>query len=475
MKVMTVARNKKSTLFIDKNNLSGNQNDLGSVALPFSEEDAEGQPSGTTVLLSDLDRRLNFPTPERLREVLIYEYGREDSFRVFVNDVALSVEDIPGKTTQLSDSLPTLGAVSLRFTIADGKRPPRMPGIILKVNGKAVGRPMLFGLDEDDDIPHKLARCVYGEIELNGAEDFVTADWGAILENSKGFQEAQSFIRAKVKAQLSETHARDLALQKARLQKEIHRRLQNMPEFRRRYAEEALNKILSRFYGESADRISVIAEVALDAMEYDTYWILLDKINALSQGDVGNFAEALEEFGLLELTTIGVQASRRRQILDYFDKLVQNPDTLEKDTHKALETNLWMLGRQYSTMSSNSTLKKIVENLSQKSLNRDRAKKRPDLLLSQDHKETYLLIEFKRPSHPISRDDIAQAEKYRDDLLPNLPSTTSVDIMMIGKGRVVGLDLKNLPTNISIHSYASLISAARTEVEWLITSLSKGG
>ena len=29
---------------------------------------------------------------------------------------------------------------------------------------------------------------------------------------------------------------------------------------------------------------------------------------------------------------------------------------------------------------------------------------------------TYLLIEFKRPSHPITRDDIAQVEKYRDDL-----------------------------------------------------------
>lgn len=380
MELVTVARDRRCTLLIDKKDLIENQKDLEAVPLPFTEDAARQSPTGTTVSLSNLDSRLNFPTPDRLREVLIYEYGREHSFTVFVNGVALSVQDVPGMTTRASEALPTAGDLTLRFTIAEGKRPPRSPGIIMMVNGKAVGRPMLFGLDEDEEIPAKLARRVFGEVELTGVEDFVTADWGGVLENSKAFQEARSYIKEQVKAGLQETHARELSLQKARLQKQIHQRLQQLPEFRRRYAEEALNRILRRFYGESEDRVATIADVALDAMEHDAYWAVLDRINTLSQGDVGSFAESLEEFGLMELATIGAQASRRRQFLDYVEQLIQDPRTLEKDAHKALETNLWLFGRQYSMMSSNATLRKMIDIYCGESFRGSRATKRPDLL-----------------------------------------------------------------------------------------------
>lgn len=343
----------------------------------------------------------------------------------------------------------------------------------MKVDGKAVGKPMLFGLDEDEEIPAKLARRVYGEVELSGVEDFVTADWGSILENSKAYQEARSYVQQQVKAGLQETHAKDLGLQKARLQKQIHHRLAQLPEYRRRYAEEALNRILKKFYGESEDRITTIADVALDAMEHDAYWAVLDRIGTLSQGDVGSFAESLEEFGLIELATIGAQASRRREFLNFLDQLVQNPLTLEKDAHRAFETNLWLLGRKYSLMSSNSTLHKVIETYCGMTFKGSRAAKRPDLLLSQDYGDKYLLIEFKRPSHDITRDDIAQAEKYRDDLSSRLSSTAGMDIVMVGRGRVTTLDTRNLLDSISVHSYASVISSARTELDWLITSLSK--
>lgn len=473
MEVATVARARRCTLLIDKNELVENQKDLEAVPLSLVEEETGDSSSGTTISLTDLDSRLNFPTPDRLREVLIYEYGREDAFKVFVNGLPLSVQDVPGATTQATAELPTIGDITLNFTIADGKRPPRSPGIIVKADGKAVGKPMLFGLDDDEEIPLKLARRVYGEVELSGIEDFVTADWGSILENSKAFQEAGSYVKEQVKAGLQETHAKDLGLQKARLQKQINHRLAQLPEYRRKYAEEALNRILKKFYGESEDRITTIADVALDAMEHDAYWAVLDRIGTLSQGDIGSFAESLEEFGLIELATIGAQASRRREFLNFLDQLVQNPQTLEKDTHKAFETNLWLLGRKYSLMSSNVTLNKVIETYCSTSFKGTRAAKRPDLLLSQDYGDKYLLIEFKRPSHNITRDDIAQAEKYRDDLSSRLSSTASMDIVMVGRGRVATLDTRNLLDTVTIHSYASIISSARMELDWLIASLSR--
>jgi Histidine kinase-, DNA gyrase B-, and HSP90-like ATPase len=472
MEVVATARGRKSTLLIDKKQLIENQNDLEAVPLPFDDSDADHGDVGTKLTLSLLDSRLNFPTPERLREVLIYEYGREQGFNVFVNEVALSVQDVPGKTTQVSTSLPTAGQVNLNFTVAESKKAPRSPGIILKVNGKAVGKPQLFGLDDDEEIPEKLAKKVYGEVELGGVEEFVTADWGGVIENSKAFQEAQAYIQREVKKELKVTHARDMNLQKARLQRQVQQRLQHLPEHRRQYAQEALNRILKRFYGESEERIAIIADVALDAMEHDAYWAVLESINESSHGDVHSFAKALEQFGLVELSSISLQAARRREFLDYFEKLVQNVDTLERDTHKALETNLWVLGRKYSLMSSNATLKSVIETYCDTKFFGSRASKRPDLLLSQDYGESYLLVEFKRPSHIITRDDISQAEKYRDDLSSKLSSTMKMDIMMIGKGRAETINTNNLLENIVIHSFASVISSARSEMDWLISSLS---
>ena len=87
--------------------------------------------------------------------------------------------------------------MNLNFTVAESKKAPRSPEIILKVNGKAVGRPQLFGLDDDEEIPEKLAKKVYGEVELGGVEDFVTADWGGVIENSKAFQELRRTYKAK--------------------------------------------------------------------------------------------------------------------------------------------------------------------------------------------------------------------------------------------------------------------------------------
>ncbi|MCM2458232.1 ATP-binding protein [Rhizobium sp. CG4] len=473
MYVSAVARGKKCSLTIDKLVLAENENDLEAVPLPFIEEDAGESRAGTTISLSDLDSRLNFPTPDRFREILVHEYGREDSFKVFVNDVQLSVEDVPGVIREVESTLTDIGTVRLKFTVADGKKAPKSPGIVLKVDGKVVGKPMMFGLDDDEEIPAKLLKRVYGEVELDGNDHFVTADWGGVIENSKSFQEIQAHVKSFVKEGLKESHSRDMSLQLARLKKQLDARLKDLPEHRRRYAEEALQRILQRFYRESEERIATIAEVALDAMEHDAYWAVLDKIKATDRKDVSSFASALEDFGLVELSVIADQATRRMSFLNYLEELINNEATLEKDVHKAFETNLWLLGRQYALMSSNSTLRRLIANHSDKKFTGERASKRPDLLLSQDLADSYLLIEFKRPSHAISREDIAQAEQYRDDLSGTITSSSPLKILMIGKGFAPSMDKRYGTDLTTISSYASVLSSARTELEWLMSSLSR--
>ena len=62
------------------------------------------------------------------------------------------------------------------------------------MKGKIVGRPSFFGLEDDEEIPPKLLKKVYGEIEADELVNCVTADWGAIIENSEAFIEISSQI-----------------------------------------------------------------------------------------------------------------------------------------------------------------------------------------------------------------------------------------------------------------------------------------
>ncbi|WP_182084416.1 ATP-binding protein [Aureimonas sp. ME7] len=467
MRIDTVADGVRSSVVIDKRILLETERDLETVDLPLEETSAEPGEIGTTVTLSSLEPRFNFPVADKLREILVREYARQEDFSVTVNGKVLTTEDIPGTSSRTMGELPSTGAVDLRFTVSDGKGKHGRPGIVVRVDGKSVGEPSMFGLDEDEEIPVKLARRVFGEIEINGNDDFVAADWGGLIESSKAYAEIAEFVRRVVKAALKDAYAIEMNLQEARLSKRIKERIAHLPEFRRKYAHEAIQRILRRFYEEGTDRIEAIVDVALDALEHDAYWDVLQRINAASEGEVGEFADSLAEFGILELSAIGRQASVRLRFLDGLEELALRKETLEADVHKAIETNLWVLGRGFSTMSSNRTLRDIVRRFGSGLPEASRETKRPDLLLSQALDGTRTLIEFKRPSHFIDRADVAQAEAYRDDLSRLLPSG-GIRILMLGKGLFATLDATKVAPDVQIQSYLGLISAARDELEWII-------
>ncbi|NUM77622.1 hypothetical protein HUU40_24935 [candidate division KSB1 bacterium] len=227
---------------------------------------------------------------------------------------------------------------------------------------------------------------------------------------------------------------------------------------------------MRRFYGESEERISVITSVILDAFEQDEYWMVIQKIEEAKKQDVETFAEALGTFGFLDIALMAQQATRRMQFLDELDDLIKNQSTLERTIHVALEKNLWVFGAEYSIMSSNQTLTRVIEEYTQKKFSGERAKKRPDLFLTHDFLNRHLLIEFKKPAETIGRDEENQAEKYRDDLTPNFGK---INVIVLG-GRVdYKVSVHYERSDVKLTSYNSLVSSARSQLDWLIKELTK--
>jgi hypothetical protein len=391
-----------------------------------------------------------------------------------VNDVAIAIEDVPGTAFEVTTTIEGIGAVTLRFTICDDKKVVKQAGIGIRVGGKLIGPPSSFGLENDELIPSKLLKRVYGEIEADGLVENVTADWGAVIENSRAFQELAPWVAANLKQGLERTFKNEIDLAKARWERELKRRLAALPEHRRRHARGVIEKLLRKLYAESADRVEAVVSVMLDAFEGDDYWLVLKSIDEAARADVGRLAGILNELGLVDLALVAEQLRHRLSFLDEFDGLISNPKSLESQVHQAIEKNLWLLGPGYRIIASNRTLDKIVADWAGNKFQGKRANKRPDVLLLPADRDTSLLIEFKRPSHAISRDDENQAIKYRDDLQPFLPDK-KIAVLMVGGTRDPKVSSLYGTSDLKVTTFRALVAQARDDLGWMLEQLQVEG
>ncbi|MBG6207498.1 hypothetical protein IWQ49_002154, partial [Labrenzia sp. EL_126] len=210
----------KCSLTIDKKILLEADEDLENIPLDLVIEEATSGESGSFVELRDLVQSLNYPTAEKIKELLFREYGQERLFQIYVNGDLLSISDLPGHNVKTQETLETAGDVNLHYTISHPKSKPKTAGISLRVDGKIVGPPSFFDLENDEEIPTKLLKNLTGEVSVPETEGMVTADWGGVNESSKAYEKIAEFVRKEIKSKLKETHTRHLNLQKARLKKQ---------------------------------------------------------------------------------------------------------------------------------------------------------------------------------------------------------------------------------------------------------------
>lgn len=472
MEVVTVARGTATSTMIKKAVLleAHGHKDLEKIDLPLDTEKADASLHGTTVTLRDLDQTKSLPSPHTLKRLLIREYGREEGFNVFVNGEPLGVGDLGGQSNEADFTHPEIGPVRVRWTIADRPLPKSEAGFVYRVSGKVVGRPTFCGLEDEEDIPEKVRQRIYGEIEADGLAQHVTADWGGIMENSLPLQDVKEQVRRRASDHVREVCKNDVSMAKARLAQEYKRRIEKLPEHRRQYALDAVERVIQKFFPEGDDKVRLLVNLVLDALERDEYFRVCESIAQAKGADVATLADCLNEFGLVDMAVMAQQAKNRLRVLDEIEALVADKSTLEAEVHKALEHNLWVLGPQYSVIASNKTLAKVIGDYCEKKFKRRKGRKRPDLFLGEAVTGRKLLIEFKRPADAVGREAEAQAKEYRDDLTP---SHGVMDILVLG-GKVDPTMSAAYASNDTVfRAYSAVIGTARTQLEWMLKELSQ--
>lgn len=466
MTLETKARGVCSRFTLRLKDLAGVE-DIEQLPITITSEPCDAEQHGTTITLQELHTELAFPEPKRMRQVLLYEYGRSTGIEIFVGDKLLAVDDVVGTYNSQRFDVSGVGEVTLRFSIADEKAANRQAGLVLRVDGKAVGKPSFFGLDEQDDFPQKLKSKLYGEIDADGLRDHVTAGWDSVIENSDLLNAVKAQVQPALVVAFRERYGRELQLAQARVTRNLHERLAALPEYRREYADKAIKRVLERFFGEDPVKIEPYVYVLLEAIEHSEYGIVLSHIHDASRKDVAAVAGALAEFGLAEMAFLVNRARARHEFLDELEKLACDPKTREVQMHQAIERNLWILGPEYTLFSSNTTLKRQIAEMLGTQYSGEKASNRPDLLLNEDLYGSCLLIEFKRPDHGLNHGDYVQAIGYRHELLKSVHKP--IRVLLMGGKRSPDFPMGTKEPDVLVTTFSDVIATARKQLDWQLS------
>lgn len=470
MKLETRARGRVCGFTLRLEDLA-NVEDIEQLDIAFRSEACASHLHGTTITLSGLHQGLAYPDANKLRQVLLQDYGRQNDFRLCVDGKQLAVDDVSGSYSDSEHDLPEVGLVKLRFAISDRKAGLRQPGITLRVDGKSIGKPRFFGLDERDDFPRKLLNKLYGEVDADGLRDHITAGWDAPVENSELLKVLEAYVQPILRTAFEQQYRREMQMAQARLQKIIQARLAKLPEHKRHFADHAIKKILDKYYGEPESKVGPIVYVLLEALERSDYRTLLEHIADSRPRDVAAIAEGLSDFGLAEMAWLVEQAQARSIFLDRLEQLSLAPSTSEAVIHKALEKALWVFGPEYSLFSSNITLRRQVDTFLGKQYVGEKADQRPDLLLNENLNGEYLLIEFKKPGHALNHDNYLQAITYRHELGKYI--SAPIKVLLIGGKRSPDYPTDNREPNVIAMVFDQFIATARRQLQWLLRDSSE--
>jgi len=141
-------------------------------------------------------------------------------------------------------------------------------------------------------------------------------------------------------------------------------------------------------------------------------------VNAMKDESAGNIKaldEVLSDWSLSQVTSVLRETRRRLAMIDLLRESLRNERTFEirgdNSIHSILEQDLWLLDESYWMLQSNKTLKTFIgDKLSEKDALRY-GKKRPDFACGNLGSEL-VLVELKRPSHELTKDDLNQLEEY---------------------------------------------------------------
>jgi hypothetical protein len=441
------------------------------------------KPNGTTIELLNLHEGLHLPSADVIRRHLYRTMPTTPDFRMLVNDVECTPEDVEGEKTTFSEKIGEIGTVTGYYIIAKSRQ--NAPGLAVRVRGRVVQEPSLFGLDTRTH-GFFTAEKVVGEINAEFLDpestkgdrhDLIKTSRDGFLEDASTVQEfnewAAKFIQKVVQGvDKSEITKRTDALLST---PEIKSRLEKLPPHIRGTASKVVQGVIVKLKTASDEDAKNLVEWILRYYESN---VLKELMSAIASADI-NEAEKLgvliQEWGLAQLNSVAGIVQTQVSIIARLEELVASDKTEEVDLHKLIENNLWLVHEGLELWSSDKPLKTLLEGHLDE-LYKGREDIRPDLVCkSRNDGNEAVIIEFKRPKEKIVMTHVTQALEYTGIIKKHRPNIR-FETYVVGRTydpSVLAIRESQSKAGLHLWSLEEILQKARTRFERILEILGR--
>jgi hypothetical protein len=432
-----------------------------SASKPFDWEEIErrdgAQWHGTEIIsLSNFGISLS---SDEAREIVGTRFLTDPNFKVSIDGVAVTFDDIPANLIQESSvEVPGLGnALVKMIEVQKADRTTRQHGIAWWVQNRLVGECGWKGsdyekiLDGRTNEAKRFTFIVLADFLANATKP----DWSDFEARAPEWRQAQPIIQDHIRSQIADFNAARQEETKAELKRDHQRLVAQLSPIDRDKWTTFVDRVVESCASISASDISQVAGVLAKLELSTSKYGLMNRLNQLPPGDLDELHDILRDWSVRTAKIALDEVQTRLKLIEELDHKLRDRNSLEvQDLQPLFDKALWVFGPEFESIefTSNRGMTEVIHKLLGKytsgSLNR------PDFVIipeegsigfysrdshGPDHEvngvQSLVIAEIKRPGIEIGTDQKAQAWKYVKELIANslISDSTIVNCFVLGE------------------------------------------
>lgn len=472
IKIISIKSGVKSEFILDKEIFEDFQT-LSECKIEIVTSNTE-QASGTTLMLSNLAEHLKPVDANQLRQHLFKTLPVLPDFTIRVNNIPCSADNVLGTKYPIDHEIEKIGRIKGYYIIANTRQ--KNPGLVVRVRGRAVTEPSLFGLEKRSHFSFSAEKIV-GEIDADFLDPFINTSRDNFLEEVDEVQILRLYL---------EDFFRDIidGIEKVAEGKRTRRlievplvqeKLSNLPPHIRAKAKKVIEGVVAKLKTASDEEVNELVDWIIRYYDSNVLRELLNSIISADIDDIERLSSLINEWGLKQMNTVSEIIKEQIDIIKKLEDLIDSDKALEVEVHKLIEGNLWLVREGLELWASDKPLKKVLEDHFDQLYTKNQDE-RPDLVCrSRDNGNQAIIMEFKRPSVKIKMDHVTQALTYESVIKAQRPNLNFETFIM---GReytpdVMASKLKLEKSGLFLWSFGELLQRTRARFEQILEILNK--
>ncbi|MCW9035396.1 MAG: ATP-binding protein [Rhodospirillales bacterium] len=388
---------------------------------------------------------------DNVREILSTRFLTDPNFKVSVNGVWVTFEDVPSNCiSEMPIEVPNHGTAKLLVIDSqETDRTTKQHGIAWRVQNRLVGECDWRWMDNEKVLDGRSVEAKRYTFIIFA--DFLTpavnADWTGFKTDLALWQETDAVLQEAIFTIIKGITEKKRAKTKEIVRKDHRKKLKAMPILSRERWNQFLDNIVDDCPNLSDTEIEQVMKLLTNMEVAKSQYSLLDKLHKLSPDDIDDWDAVLESWSVQSAKIVLDEIETRLKLIEEIRIKTERTETDEvQELQPLFKQGLWIFGPQFESIefTSNRGMTNVIKNLFK--VDDTGSRNRPDFVIIPDSSVGFysrpsfdkefnesgtrilVIVELKRPGITIGTEEKSQVWKYVRELIKKGYITNSTEV-----------------------------------------------